>query len=359
MTEHPLHPLDVGDHGPSDRTSVGTGRGVAVLFNGRAKQVTHSVVRAMRRALPDALVLVSEDLEQAERHVRSIAEAKPELVISGGGDGAATRLLNLLQPLLPRRAPFPVVGMLRLGTGNAWARAVGTDSYFRAVKRLPHLRWPLPTARFDLVEVEGSLSPFAGFGWDARILNDYQRNLDRRSGQIFGSRFFTRFQTGLAGYLYALFRYTVPSELLELRNGQPEVKVERVSGESLKIVDGEPVPYAETVLYQGPMSVAAAATCPEYGYGIRAFPYAGRVPGSINLRIYDRPVMEALRHSRQLWTGLPSPGMHDFFVKRARVTFSRPMPFQVGGDAHGARRTVEFAVGDRPVQVVNWRAATT
>jgi diacylglycerol kinase family enzyme len=227
------------------------------------------------------------------------------------------------------------------------------------VKRLPQLKWPLPTSRFDLVEVEGSLCPFAGFGWDARILNDYQRNLDRRSSQIFGSRVLTRLQKGLGGYLYALFRYTVPSELLELRNGQPEVKVDRLSGESLNIVDGEPVPYAETVLYQGPMSVAAAATCPEYGYGIRAFPYAGKVPGFINLRIYDRPVMDALRHSRQLWTGLPLPGMHDFFVKRARVTFSRPLPFQVSGDAHGVRKAVEFAVADRPVQVVNWRAATT
>jgi diacylglycerol kinase family enzyme len=337
---------------------VGTGHGVAVLFNGRAKQVTYAVVRAMRKALPDALVLVSEDLEQAERHVHLIAEAKPEVVISGGGDGAATRLLNLLRPLLPQRAPFPPVGMLRLGTGNAWARAVGTDSYFRAVKRLPHLRWPLPTSRFDLVEVEGALCPFAGFGWDARILNDYQRNLDRRSSQIFGSRISTRLQKGLGGYLYSLFRYTVPRELMQMRNGQPKVRVERVTGESMRMVGGDPAPCADTVLYEGQVSVAAAATCPEYGYGIRAFPFAGKVPGFINLRIYDRPVTDALRHAKLLWTGLPAPGLHDFFVKRARMTFSRPMPFQVGGDAHGERTTVEFAVADSPVDVVNWRAAS-
>ena len=338
---------------------MGSGEGIAVLFNGRAKQVTHGVVRAMRKALPRALVLVSDDLEQAERHVRLIAEANPELIISGGGDGAATRLLNLLRPLLPRRAPFPKIGMLRLGTGNAWARAVGTESYFRAVRRLPRLKWPLPTTRFDLVEVEGALCPFAGFGWDARILNDYQRNLDRRSSQIFASRFFTRLQKGLGGYLYSMFRYTIPRELLDLRNGQPKVKIECVAGERMKVVRGQPVPCGDAVLYEGPMSVVAAATCPELGYGIRGFPFARDAPGFINLRIYDRPVIDALRYSPQLWTGRPAPGLHDFFVKRARITFSCALPFQVGGDAHGERKTVEFAVSDRPVDVVNWRAAAS
>jgi Diacylglycerol kinase catalytic domain len=341
------------------RRTVGRGEGVAVLFNGQAKQVTYDVVHAMRKALPAALVLVSEDLPQAERHTRLILEAKPSLVISGGGDGAATRLLNLLRPLLGPTEQFPVVGMLRLGTGNAWARSSGSERYARAVARLPHLPWPVPTARFNLVAVEGILCPFAGVGWDARILNDYQRNLDRRSSQIFGSRIFTRLHKGLGGYLYSLFRYTVPRELAEMRTGQPQLRVECLSGPAFRVDSaGRSTASEDGVLYEGPVSHAAAAVCVEYGYGIRAFPFAGQMPGFINLRIYDRSPIDALRYAKQLWTGLPAPGLHDFFVKRARMSFSRPVPFEVGGDAHGERTLIDFAVADRTLEVLRWSANT-
>jgi hypothetical protein len=349
-----------GDRGPEvGRATVGRGDGVAILFNGRARQVTYAVVHAMRKALPGALVLVSQDMEQAERHTRLIVEARPSVIISGGGDGAATRLINMLRRFLPAQEPFPAIGMLRLGTGNAWARSSGAERYFRTVRRLPHLRWPVPTLRFHLVEVEGALCPFSGVGWDARILNDYQRNLDRRSSQIFGSRIFTRLHTGLGGYLYSLARHTLPRELVEMRRPQPTVRLERLVGEAFRL-DAAGYPTAcneEKVLYEGPLSHGAAATCQEYGYGIRAFPFAGQMPGFINVRIYDRRVTEALRHAKQLWTGLPVPGLHDFCVKRARMTFSRPMPFEVGGDAQGERTLIDFAVADRSVEIVHWNAA--
>jgi diacylglycerol kinase family enzyme len=339
------------------RQTVGRGQGVAVLFNGQAKQVTYSVVHAMRKALPDALVLVSEDLQQAERHVRLIYDTRPGLVISGGGDGAATRLLNMLRPLLGPKERFPVVGVLRLGTGNAWATSAGAERYFRMVSRLPRVPWPVPTQRFDLVEVEGQLCPFAGVGWDARILNDYQRNLDRRSSQIFGSRLFTRLHKGLGGYLYSLFRYTIPREILEMRRGQPQLRLERIEGEAFRVDScGNPTGCDDAILYEGPVSHAAAATCAQYGYGIRAFPFAGQVPGLINVRIYDRSPIDALRNAKRLWTGLPAPGLHDFFVKRARMSFSRPMPFEMGGDAHGERTLIDFAIADRSVDILEWRA---
>jgi hypothetical protein len=200
------------------------------------------------------------------------------------------------------------------------------------------------------------LCPFAGVGWDARILNDYQRNLDRRSSQIFGSRISTRLHKGLGGYLYSLFRYTVPRELAEMRHGQPKLRVECTEGEAFRVDSGgNSNGCPDAILYDGPVSHAAAATCPEYGYGIRAFPFAGRMPAFINLRIYDRSPIDAIRYARQLWTGLPAPGLHDFFVRRARMSFSRPMPFEIGGDAHGERTLIDFAVADRSVEVLQWR----
>src|ERR1700736_2208788 len=99
------------------------GTALAALLNGRARKVTPAVVRALRHALPDSTILVSEDLDQARRHVRELIKQRPEVILSGGGDGAAMRLLNLWREGGGRE--LPIVGILRLGTGNAWARGGG------------------------------------------------------------------------------------------------------------------------------------------------------------------------------------------------------------------------------------------
>jgi hypothetical protein len=141
-----------------------------------------------------------------------------------------------------------------------------------------------------------------------------------------------------------------------MRHGQPKLRVECMTEEAFGVdSEGTPNGCLDAILYDGPVSHAAAATCREYGYGIRAFPFAGRMQAFINLRIYDRSPFDAFRYARQLWTGRPAPGLHDFFVKRARMTFSRPMPFEIGGDAHGERTLIDFAVADRSVEILQWR----
>ncbi len=343
----------------SARTTVGRGAKIAALFNGRAKRVSPHVVRMFAKALPDALVLVSEDFDQAERHAALLAEERPDVIFSGGGDGAAQRLLNMLSRRLPEDVPLPHLGVLRLGTGNAWSRTVGSPRYPEIVELLPKLAWPIPTRRFNLVEVEDTLCPFAGVGWDALVLNDYQKNLDRRSGQLFGSRLSTRLHKGLGGYLYALARHTVPTLLTEA--DQPWATLRRNGDAEVYTVNeaGEPVPWTGgDVLYDGPVSVCAAASIPQYGFGFRAFPFADLKPGFLHLRVYDRPVLEALGRAGVLWAGVhPMPGMHDWLVKSARMTFTRPLPFQIGGDARGERTVLDVRLGARTVDVVDWEAA--
>src|SRR2546422_4072975 len=103
------------------------GTALAALLNGRARKVTPAAVRALRHALPDSTILVSEDLDQARRHVGELIKQRPEVILSGGGDGAAMRLLNLWREGGGRE--LPVVGILRLGTGNGWARGVGAPEF--------------------------------------------------------------------------------------------------------------------------------------------------------------------------------------------------------------------------------------
>ena len=81
------------------------------------------------------------------------------------------------------------------------------------------------------------------------------------------------------------------------------------------------------ILYDGMSSVAAASTCPEFGYGFRAFPFAERMLGMINVRIYDRSAQAAVANIPKLWRGAhPLRGMHDWFASAVRMTFSRPVP---------------------------------
>jgi hypothetical protein len=39
-----------------------------------------------------------------------------------------------------------------------------------------------------------------------------------------------------------------------------------------------------------------------------------------------------------------------------RMTFSRSIPLQIGGDAVGSRQTVEYRVSERRVDMLDWRA---
>lgn len=343
--------------------SLQTGQGIAALLNGRAKRVTPKVARVLQEVLPDALVLVSHDLVEAREHAARIAAAKPDVVLSGGGDGAVVKLLNLLR----ERGPMPAVGILKLGTGNGWARASGAPDFFDLARKLPAMRRELPTQTYDLVEVDGQLCHFAGVGWDARILNDYSRNLGKRGSQALGSQLATWLNKSALGYLYSTARITVPEEIRELRaHGQPRVVLENL-GETVWELDrrGKPLLVLDAdgggpprILYDGPLSVGAASSTPQWGYGFKAFPFARARPGHINLRIYDRPVLEAVRRAVSLWTGkFPLPGMTDFFVKRARMRFSRPMPFQIGGDPVGLRDEIVFSVASEQARVVDWHAA--
>jgi diacylglycerol kinase family enzyme len=332
--------------------------GYAAFLNGRARKVTPAAVRALRHALPDSTLLVSEDLDQARRHVRELIQERPDVVLCGGGDGTAVRLLNLWRE--EGGGDLPTLGILRLGTGNGWARAVGAPAFSSHVRRLARIKEEsLPVQEFTLIEVENHLCHFAGVGWDARILNDYQRNLDRWSSQLASSRLASWIHKGAGGYLYSLTHITIPEERARMqREGPARVVLENLGPEAFGLAAGKAVPLpGATQLHEGPISVGAASTVPEWGYGLRAFPHARLKPGLINLRIYQGHVTDALRNAAKLWRGLPVEGLYDWFATAARMRFSRPMPFQIGGDPMGERTELVLRSAREVVNVVDWRRA--
>src|SRR5262245_16696489 len=241
---------------------------IAVLVNLRARRGSERVARVCRRELPGARVTTSRSLDDAAGFAREVGASSPQLLVSAGGDGTAVALINALRGQPAANVPL---GCLPLGTGNGWARATGARNWRRSVERLgslSRLGAPIPTWRFDLVEVDHTLAHFAGTGWDAEIIDDFHA---QKSG--FGL-LPEKSRAGLPGYLNGLFTRTIPRHLL----GRKQVEVELVNtGEDAIGVDehGRAVPLPEgkhgAVLYRGPVSVCAAGTSPEWGFGFRAF----------------------------------------------------------------------------------------
>jgi len=323
---------------------------VDVVVNLRARRGSLEVAEKCRRALPGARVLSSRTLEEA------VAFARPEaLVVSAGGDGTAAGLINSL------RADVLRLGILPLGTGNAWAHETETPHWREAVERLGEQverRADLPMRRFDLVAVTfpgdgpSTLAHFAGTGWDAEIIDDFHSQKD--GAGLLPSRM----RNGLLGYLQGVFTRTIPRNL---RMREPvEVEITNTGSDAIGVDDeGRPfhLPGGEhgKVLYRGPSSICSAGTTTGFGFGFKAFPFAGLVPRRICLRVYAGGAGEATLNMARLWRGQhPMPKMHTFLVDRARAVFSRPVPFQAGGDRLGHKNEIEYRVADQQVDVLDW-----
>jgi hypothetical protein len=324
---------------------------VDVVVNLRARRGSAMVAEKCQRELPGARILTSRSLDEAVRFARDGA-----LIVSGGGDGTAVGLINSLRREILR------LGILPLGTGNGWAHATGAPPWRKAVERLGaklSLGGPLPWRRFELVEVSfpGNIGPttiahFAGTGWDAEIIDDFHRQ-KQAVGVLPQSM-----RQGILGYFQGLFLRTIPRNLAF--RDHAEVEITNLGADALAL-DDLGVPYRlpggghGAVLYRGPATVCAAGTSPNWGFGFRAFPFAGLVPGKMCLRVYSGGAGEATLKMHRLWRGEhPMPKMHTWLVDKARAVFSRPVPFQAGGDRLGKRSEIMYSMAREQVDLIDW-----
>ncbi len=324
---------------------------IAVLVNLRARRGSEGMGGLVQRFLPRARVALTRSLEEARAWISdTLRPNPPSLLLAGGGDGTITGLLNELRTA---GVALPAIGVLPMGTGNAWARVTGAPRPAVALKQIAAVGERLPPLRpFSLVRVEGKVAPFAGTGWDAEMIQDFKNQL-AASGPLRST------QAGLRGYLGAMFTRTVPRHVFG--EGNPMVSVYNL-GEPALTVDArgsvQPVAHGDkgALLYRGPAGVAGAATTTEWGFGFKAFPFAQAVPHRLSVRVYGASVLEATRNMFRLWRGEhPMPQMHDWFVQRLRMDFDREVPFQMGGDVIGMRRSLEFDLAEESVQLVDWR----
>jgi diacylglycerol kinase family enzyme len=335
---------------PAPNAAGAAGSGLAILVNANAKRGGRRVAAQIARALPGASVRLTKSTEEIYAWLRVLP--KPRGLFAAGGDGTAVALVNALARVTPEPDPLPPMGILPLGTGNGWAHALGAPKLHLCLERLARLRGDLPTRRCGLIEVEGMLAHFAGSGWDAMILDDYKRQLEASKGP---GRHLSR---SVYGYLMAALLRTTPKVAIF---GNPHVVIQNLGEEVYELgPNGRPRKMEGigpgAVLYDASAGIASAGTCPEFGYRFKAFPFAERMPGFINVRAYHRGPLGAVASIPRLWSGAhPVDGMHDWLATHVRMTFSRPVPLQIGGDAHGTRRAVDYRAARRSVRMVDWR----
>jgi hypothetical protein len=339
------------------------GEGLAILVNANAKRGGRRVAVQLARGLPGALVKLTRT--QAEMDAWLAAQLggtkPPACFLAAGGDGTAIALVGGLVRVVPAGAPLPAFGVLPLGTGNAWANTTGAPKLRLAIELLDEAGRTgraIPLRRFGLVDAfpggrdsgtPGVLTHMAGSGWDAQVLNDYKVQVST-IGAAPASK-------SVYGYLSAMLFRTAPKVAL---HGRPNVIVENLGDEVFGMDDQGRVvklPLGRgAILYDGPMSVAGAATCTEFGYRFRAYPHAERFLGKLSVRVYDKGLFGGISDIPNLWVGKhPLLGMHDWFTTGARMTFSRPTPMQIGGDAVGLHRVVDYVVADREAWLIDWR----
>jgi diacylglycerol kinase family enzyme len=326
---------------------------VAVVVNLRARKATEAIGRMIRERLPAARVRVTRSLDEVRTWIeRDLAPNPPELLLSGGGDGTATALVNELRS---SGVDVPRLGVLRLGTGNGWANVTGAPRAHEAIASIAALSGMPPTREFSLIECDGRVSPFLGTGWDAEIISDFKA---QQGGAINVVNPVKSLNEGLYGYLKGMVTRTIPRHVFG--DGPANVVLTNLGDDAMTIEgDGRLVPVPGggrgAVLYRGPASVAAAATTEEWGFGFRAFPFAHAAPGRVSVRVYSAPVLEATRNMFKLWRGQhPLPKMNDYFLTHGRMDFDRDVPFQIGGDLAAPRRSFEFRIARDTVDLVDW-----
>jgi diacylglycerol kinase family enzyme len=322
----------------------------AVVINLRARSGSRALEQTVRTFLPDARIAMTRSLEEASAFLADLRAGpeQPSLIVSGGGDGTAVSMLNDFD-----RAglALPTIGLVPLGTGNGWARATKSPRFRHAMRRLGAHRGAWPTRSFQLVEVEGLLSPWAGTGWDAEILGDYQaitKALPHAVAQRVG---------GFPLYMASLFGKTIPRMVVRPRTnvrlfnlGAPALAIDE-NGAPMLVNDGE----AGALLYEGPLSVCGCSTVRDLGLGFRAFPFAHARSGRMATRIYSETTLRATRRVRQLWRGHhPLPNDAHWLLDACRMEFDRPVSFEIGGDVVGQRTSVEFRLARKRATLLDW-----
>jgi len=338
------------------------GQRIAVVVNGNAKSVTAEVIETLDQILDSGDLFVSRRIEESEGIARTLVDRGYGTILTGGGDGTFTVVVTAVVREARRRgAPLPRFGLLRLGTGNSLAWVLGASGTgdkgsggFRGLAvDLARLHGDAGSRFLRLVEAEGMVSPFCGFGIDAVVLQDYTKVKGFLArGPL------KRLAPGPLAYAIAATTKTLPSYVVRRT---PHCRVINCGSDAVRVGEkgsilGAPIKKG-AVIYEGPAKLACVATIPYYGFGFRMFPYAEDRPDRMQLRVTNLSPYTFVSNFQTIWRGEYEnlEDTFDYFVDDVAIEMDPPTAFQIGGDVRGERSSVRVRLTE-PIRIVDFYA---
>lgn len=330
---------------------------VAVVLNGNARQVTAQLVESFDQVVGSSDLFLSKTLDEADDIALSIVDAGYPVVLTGGGDGTFVRMVtSITREARARGEEPPIFGLLKLGTGNslAWALGAGTSGE-GVLADLARLRHDSPYRHFRLIEVDDLLTPFAGAGFDALGLKNFHevRSFVRRL-PLMGKR-----ATGAVSYAISIPLLTIPE--LAVR---PQIRVRIVNrGNDVKKLDrkglgtGPPIRNGDT-LFEGRCIAALVSTIPYWGFGAKVFPFAEqRPPDRFCVRVVAAHPLHVAAHMVSAWRGTyRHDDLHDFYADDVSFEFDEESAIEIGGDPAGTTTTMRALLHPDPIKLIDYRA---
>ncbi len=325
------------------------------MLNGNARQVTDQLVESFDRVVGRGDLFLSSNLDEAHGIALRIVEQGYPIVLTGGGDGTFVQMVtSITKEAKSRNQEPPRFGLLKLGTGNSLAWALGAGTSRRGVLAdLARLRDDADYREFRLIEVQDLLTPFAGAGIDAVGLKHFHqvRSVVRRLPWI------GQHATGAVSYALSIPLLTFPEVAL-----RPRMKVriinlgadaERLSSEGN--LTGESIGRGDTI-FEGPCIAALVSTIPYWGFGARVFPFAeGRPDDRFCLRIIGTPPLQIAIHMRSAWKGtFRHEGLLDFYAEDVKLEFDEPSAVEIGGDPAGMTDSMRARLHPDPVKLIEY-----
>ena len=329
---------------------------VAVVLNGNARQVTDELVESFDQLVGSGDLFLSRSLDEAQGIAREIVEARYPVVLTGGGDGTFVQMVtSITEEARSRDLEPPNFGLLKLGTGNSLAWALGAGTSRKGVfADLARLRHDSAHREVRLIEAHGLLTPFAGAGFDALGLKHFHevRAVVRHLPWI-GKR-----ATGALSYAISIPMLTIPE--LALRSRMEVRIVNRGSAERLDQNgqrQGPPVEEDE-VIFEGPCIAALVSTIPYWGFGVRVFPFAeNRPPDRFCLRVVATSPLHVAAHMLSAWRGTyRHENLIDVYADDVELQFSKPTAVEIGGDPGGMTDSIRARLHPDPVKLIDYSA---
>lgn len=316
-------------------------------MNGNARRVRGGLRAKLERVLPGG-VRFTTSLEHARAVIREDVHRGLDLIVLAGGDGTVVMGLTLLaEACRGAGKPEPAIGILRLGSGNAIADAVGaSDDAAGDLERL--IRGDGTWRTVPMLDVLGVRAPFAGLGADAQLIEDHHA-VGEVIDRVPGAR---RLVGGGVRYALSVALRSVPRFARETRTlavvknlGAPAIEMARTGPTGRQLAAGE-------VLWRGACTLIAGATIPFFGFGLKMFAFANARRDRFHLRCSDSGLFEILRNTPAAFRGeYFSDHLSDFLCDRVAIELDTEAPIEAGGELLGRRRHVELGLG-APVTLV-------